>query len=89
MKFKVSYYDYDTDKSVTKDCDQMDFVDGKCSFIPVNNPIKIYKSVIIDHPIVSIHQMDDRIRICVSGYQCIKNGGYGKTNAIFESVREE
>ena len=26
MKFKVSYYDFDTDKYVTKDCDQMGFV---------------------------------------------------------------
>ena len=89
MKFKVSYYDYDTDKYVTKDCDRMEFKDGKFSFDPVDNPVKIYKAVIIDHPIVSIHQMDDRIRICVSGYQCMKNGGHAKTNTIFESVRED
>lgn len=91
MKFKVTYYDYDADKSVTKDCVEVNYntTDKNFSFIPVDNPVKIYKAVIIDHPIVSIHQMDDRIRICVSGYQCIKNGGHGKTNTIFESVREE
>ena len=32
MKFKVSYYDFDTDKYVTKDCDRMEFKDGDFSF---------------------------------------------------------
>ena len=42
MKFKVSYYDFDTDKHLTKDCDRMEFKDGNFSFYPVDNPVKIY-----------------------------------------------
>ena len=50
MKFKVSYYDYDTDKHITKDCDRMEFKDGYFSFYPVDNPVKIYRAVGISHP---------------------------------------
>ena len=45
MKFKVSYYDYDTDKYVTKECYRMSFYDGVFEFMPVDDPIKIYKSI--------------------------------------------
>ena len=63
MKFKVSYYDYDSDKFVTKDCDRMNFSNGEFSFYPVDNPCTIYKSISIDHPIVSISQNVDRLVI--------------------------
>jgi len=89
MKFKVSYYDYDSDKFVTKDCDKMDFSNGEFSFYPVDNPVKIYKAVIIDHPKVSIHQNNNRMKMVVEGYQCMKDGGYWKTNTIIESVKED
>jgi len=89
MKFKVSYYDHDSDKFVTKDCDKMDFSNGEFSFYPVDNPVKIYKAVIIDHPKVSIHQNNNRIKIIVTGYQCMKDGDYWKTNTTFESVKED
>ena len=63
MKFKVSYYDYEANKHLTKDCDRMEFKDGNFSFYPVDNPVKIYKAVIIDHPKVSIHQTKINYRL--------------------------
>lgn len=89
MKFKVSYYDYDTDKYVTKDGDRMEFKDGNFSFYPVDNPVKIYKAVTIDHPIVTIHQNKDNLSISVVGYQYMKKGGYSRTTTIIENVRED
>ena len=88
MKFKVSYYDYDTDKYVTKDCDRMDFSNGEFYFYPVDNPVKMYKSVVIDHPKVSIHQDRDGMKIIVTGYQCMKDGFYEKTTTKVENVRD-
>ena len=95
MKFKATYYDYDTDKSVTKDCIEIDYnndynnADKNFSFVPVDNPPRIYKSVVIDHPIISIYQNDSGIRILVQGYQGMNGGGYAKTKTVIESVREE
>ena len=89
MKFKVTYYDYDTDKSVTKDCDRMEFKDGEFHFYPVDTPVKIYKSVIIDHPKVNVYQNKDRIKIVVTGYQYMASGGYWKTDTTFENMRED
>lgn len=89
MKFKVSYYDFDTDKHLTKDCDKMEFKDDIFSFYPVDNPVKIYKSVIIDHPKVAIYQDRDRMKIIVTGYQYMNDGGYWRTETIIENVRED
>jgi hypothetical protein len=89
MKFKVSYYDFDTDKHLTKDCDKMEFKDGNFSFYPVDNPVKSYKSVSIDHPKVTIFQDSYRLKIIVTGYQCMRDGGYWRTETIIENIRED
>jgi hypothetical protein len=89
MKFKVSYYDYDTDKHLTKDCDKMEFKDGNFSFYPVDNPVKSYKSVSIDHPKVTIFQDSYRLKIIVTGYQCMRDGDYWRTETIIENIRED
>jgi len=92
MKFKVSYYDYDSDKFVTKDCDSMDFSNGdyQFSFYPVDNPVKIYKAITIDHPKIKVQQNQRwGIKIIVTGYQCMKDGDYWKTDTTFESVKED
>lgn len=91
MKFKVTYYDYDTDKLVTKDCDYIDYSaeDKYFSFTPVDDPPRIYKSVIINHPRVNIYQNKWVVKIVVEGYQGMNGGGYSKTNTVIESVREE
>ncbi len=89
MKFKVSYYDFDTDKYVTKVCYRMSFYDGVFEFMTVDDPIKIYKSIIIDHPIFSVSQNNTGfISISVVGYQYTKNGSYEKTTTKVENVRE-
>ena len=89
MKFKVSYYDFDTDKHLTKDCDRMEFKDGNFSFYPVDNPVKSYKSIGIDHPKVAIYQDRDRMKIIVTGYQHMNDGGYWRTETIIENVNED
>jgi hypothetical protein len=89
MKFKVSYYDFEADKYVTKDCDKMEFKDGNFSFYPVDNPVKSYKSVSIDHPKVTIFQDSYRLKIIVTGYQCMRDGDYWRTETIIENIRED
>lgn len=89
MKYKVSYYDYEANKHLTKDCDRMEFKDGNFSFYPVDNPVKIYKAVIIDHPKVSIHQNKDKLSISVEGYQYMKDGDCWRTTTIIENARED
>jgi hypothetical protein len=93
MKFKVTYYDVETGKGVTKNCVEIDYkehnFERNFSFIPVDDPPSIYKSVIIDHPRVGIYQNERCIRIVVEGYQGMNDGGYGKTKTIIESVRED
>lgn len=91
MKFKVTYYDIETDRSVTKDCLEMssNIIDDNFSFTPVDNPVKIYKSITIDRPVVSICQTNIGLRICVRGYQAVNSGGYYKMTTVIESVNEE
>ena len=74
MKFKVIYYDCDTDKQITKDCHSMEFRDGNFSFYPIDNLVDICKVVIIDHPKVTIRQYRDKLSISVDGYQYRKEG---------------
>ncbi len=89
MKFKVSYYDYDSDKFVTKDCDRMEFSNGEFHFYPVDNPVKIYKAITINHPKISVYQNKGRIKIIITGYQSMKDGDSWKTETIIENVRED
>ena len=89
MKYKVSYYDYEANKHLTKDCDRMDFKDGYFSFYPVDNPVKIYRAVGISHPKVSIHQNKDKLSIRVEGYQYMKDGDCWRTTTIIENARED
>ena len=91
MKFKVTYYDIDTDSTVTKNCESIsDYktTDESFSFCPVDDPPKIYKAVVIDRPTISIYQHKDKIRIIVDGYQYMKSGGYWKTKTTIENNRK-
>ena len=87
MKFKVTYYDIDTDSGVTKYCERLDYrtTDEYFSFYPIDDPVRIYKAVIIDRPKISICQIPNGIRIVVEGYQYMKSGGYWKTKTIIEN----
>lgn len=84
---KVSYYDYDTDQVVEKNCidiifDQED--DTTFAFTPVDDPPRIYKSVVIDRPLIKIYQNDRRVRIIVKGYQYMKSGGSWETQTTID-----
>ncbi len=94
MKFQVTYYDIETDKSMTKECYDFNH-NGMTSpdslwFTPVDVPVVKYKPVIISHPIISIFQTKDRgIKIIVEGYQYTKNDGYTKTVTVFQDIYED
>ena len=89
MKFKVTYYDFESDTSQTKDCHHMNFRAGEFNFTPVDVPIRYYKSISIDHPIVSINLNNVGFMvISVVGYQCTKRGDYEKTTTKLVSVTE-
>ena len=91
MKFKATYYDYETGKLVTKNCIDITYetMDKSFSFTPVDDPVRSYKTVTIDHPRVSVYQNNRGISIIVDGYQCMKDGGYGRTKTTIESVGED
>jgi len=90
MKFKVTYYDYDSDKAVEKDCFDFDYkTNNTFAFTPVDNPVKSYKSVVIDSPVAYIGYNNGKLKILVEGYQYTKSGGYWKTKTIINSVYEE
>ena len=91
MKFKVSYYDYDSDNTIEKYCFEFncDTKENKFSFIPVDNPVKIYKSVIIDSPVTYIGYNNGKLKIVVEGYQMIKDSGYWKTETIITNIEED
>lgn len=90
MKFKVSYYDYDSDKVVEKDCFDFDYEtkDNAFAFTPVDDPVKSYKSVIIDMPVTYIGYNNGKLKIIVKGYQYTKSGGYWKTLTTITSIDE-
>ena len=90
MKFKVTYYDIDSDSSVTRECFRMGFSSHEVfEFWPVNVPPNQFKSKCIDHPKITGYQDGETLKIIVKGYQYTKSGGYWKTDTIFESVRED
>ena len=87
----VSYYDYDTDKIVEKTCFSFDHdtKDDTFQFVPVDNPVKIYKTVVIDCPRVYTNWNDCRFKMVVEGYQYTKSGGYWKTKTIITLKNDE
>lgn len=92
MKFKVSYYDYDTDSQVTKKCHDFKYRSNDThdvfDFTPVDEPVKIYKTVTIDRPHVTIAYTDSyKFKIIINGYQYM-DGGYWTTTTTIESVED-
>ena len=94
MKFKVSYYDSDADSVVEKNCEEIHFSnksgEDSFSFMPVDDPPRIYKPVIIDSPNVSISLNRYGFQIRVEGYQYnLNSGGYCKTITTISKKNEE
>lgn len=92
MKVYVSYYDIESDSIVDKDCYDVVYNGDDpsvFSFTPVDAPVKIYKSIIINHPIVEIyHDTDGGTKIQITGYQTLKGGHVGKTKTLISFVHE-
>ena len=93
MKFKVKYYDYDSNNTIEKDCIDiiMNPKENQFSFTPVDNN---YKVVIIDRPSIHIGYLDSeyqdhKLKIVVEGYQMIKDSGYWKTKTIISNIEED
>jgi hypothetical protein len=91
MKVRVKYYDIENDSCVEKECIRVDSdaANNTFSFIPVDDPPRIYKSVVIDHPVISIHQSHCLFMINIVGYQYTKSDGYWKTTTKIYFVEED
>mgnify|MGYP006919765533 CR=1 FL=1 len=81
----VNYWDDDSGKMETKKCIQINY-DSKDSsrleFMPVDNPVRIYKSVVITHPVVKIVSDNNKCNIIVDGFRSI-NGEYNLVTTTF------
>ena len=90
MKYKVTYYDYDTDKYLTKDLFWMTSYRGSFDFMPVDDgPIEFWKGLSIDGSGVNVFYNDKGMNITVDGFQLMKSGGYGKTTTYIQSVIQD
>lgn len=88
MKYIVRYYDIETDSCVEKECYGFSYDSDNSksfSFTPIDHPVKMYKSVVISHPVITTFLRNGRFELLVEGYQMIKNCGYGKTITTIDS----
>jgi len=85
--YKVTYYDYDSDKYLTTDLYSMASYRGSFDFFPVRDgPKETWKGVHIDGSGVNVFYNDKGMNITVDGFQEMKSGGYGKTTTVIQSV---
>ena len=90
MKHKVTYYDYDSDKYLTKDLYWMASYRGSFDFVPVDDgPKENWKGLSIDGSGVNVFYNDKGMHITVDGFQLMKSGGYGKTTTYIQSVIQD
>lgn len=86
MNLQVSYDDPDSGDRLTKIC--LDFHyesgDSKLEFMPVDDPVKIYKTHVIYHPIIKIDYRRDSLRLDIDGF-CYIKGEYIKSLVIIEN----
>ena len=88
MKFKVSYYDFDTDKYIKQDFDRINFYSNGELYLYSLNPYKCHK-VVISNSKISFDQDNDRMNMRIKGYQYLGEGNYKITETIIENVRED
>lgn len=92
MKFTVTYYDDDTNSYVTKNCVSMEYgyTDKDFTFLPVDDPPKMYKSLTIKSPQISVYQNERGIEFRIKGFQYnTKNSGYEHTTTVIKSIDTE
>lgn len=89
MKFKVTYYDADTDSYLKKNCASMEYgyIDKDFKFLPVDDPPKQYKEIQIMSPQISVYQNERGVEFRVKGFQYQnKTGGYVHTTTVISSL---
>jgi len=94
MKYKVTYYDYDSDSYLTKELYWMASYRGSFDFVPVGDGPKEnwkgfkenWKGFSISGSGVNVFYNDKGMNITVDGFQEMKSGGYGKTTTVIQSV---
>jgi hypothetical protein len=90
MKYKVTYYDYDSDKYLTKDLYWMASHKGSFDFVPiVDGPKENWKGVSLYGCEISMVCNDKGVTITVEGFQQKNGGGYCKTITVAKSVIED
>ena len=80
MKKIVNYYNIDSDCAVEREC--LDFhydMENPAKFEFTPKLDKMFQTLMISHPIVSMHCNEYRTKIHISGYQQTKNHGYSRT----------
>ena len=87
MKYKVTYYDYDSDSYLTKELYWMASYRGSFDFVPVGDgPKENWKGFSISGSGVNVFYNDKGLNITVDGFQEMKSGGYSKTTTLIQSV---
>ena len=87
MKYKVTYYDYDSDSYLTKELYWMASYRGSFDFVPVGDgPKENWKGFSISGSGVNVFYNYKGLNITVDGFQEMKSGGYSKTTTLIQSV---
>ncbi len=81
MKARVRYFDYDADEVVEKKCEDFYYTTDdifEFEFMPVDEPAKIYKTIVVKHPKIDISYNNEykELKLVVEGYQNTKKYGY-------------
>jgi hypothetical protein len=90
MNATVEYYDIETDKKVEKKCFRCDYESGiDFSFCPIDDPVKIFKSIVIKSPTIRVIYSMYGLKMIITGWQLIKDTGYWQTETIIKIQNEE
>jgi hypothetical protein len=91
MKATVTYYDIEEDKAVTKKCFEFSYNSNtnEFYFTPVDEPVKMYKQLIVDSPTIYMGYATYGLKITVKGWMSVKSGGYSKTTTEIRIENEE
>lgn len=86
MKTTVTYTDFDTGNRITRKCLSFNYGHGETvfSFLLVDEPPTIFKTICIMHPVIYISQEEDLFRVVVIGYQELK-GRSVQTETVIET----
>jgi hypothetical protein len=92
MKARVKYFDYELNEMVEKNCEDFYYTTSNMfefEFMPVDDPVRIYKSVVIIRPKIMINYRKEynELNLMVDGFQYTKNGYSLTTTTI--TIKED